>query len=163
MEMASIDCVSYSDGMDDDDDDGGASHLPRPILVKPFTAAVTVVKVVVVSVGVGWQGRGAGDGAVVGGQDLPPSMSRNPTRRHLTSAWLLLDALVSVPLKVITALKSPGIYMSNGYLKISCNSGLNQMHSEGGLIGLAAIIVGSYSAFGANCASCGFLLPRPRQ
>uniref|UniRef100_A0A0E0G536 RING-type E3 ubiquitin transferase n=1 Tax=Oryza nivara TaxID=4536 RepID=A0A0E0G536_ORYNI len=80
MDMASIECVSYSDSMDDDDDDGvgvgGVSHLPRPILVKPSSAAAAV-NVVVVSAGSGGGagGGGVGVGVVAGAPAVPPATS----------------------------------------------------------------------------------------
>uniref|UniRef100_A0A0E0NDC0 RING-type E3 ubiquitin transferase n=1 Tax=Oryza rufipogon TaxID=4529 RepID=A0A0E0NDC0_ORYRU len=80
MDMASIECVSYSDSMDDDDDDGvgvgGVSHLPRPILVKPSSAAAAV-NVVVVSAGSGGGagGGGGGVGVVAGAPAVPPATS----------------------------------------------------------------------------------------
>jgi E3 ubiquitin-protein ligase SIAH1 len=59
MEMDSIECVSFSHGLDDHDgDDEAVSRLPRPLL-KPSAAAVNLV---VVSAG----GAGGGGGAAAG-------------------------------------------------------------------------------------------------
>uniref|UniRef100_A0A0D3F3X0 RING-type E3 ubiquitin transferase n=1 Tax=Oryza barthii TaxID=65489 RepID=A0A0D3F3X0_9ORYZ len=94
MDMASIECVSYSDSMDDDDDDGvgvgGVSHLPRPILVKPSSAAAAV-NVVVVSAGSGGggggrrrrRGRGRGRGPRRPPGDERPRAARVPRLHQL--------------------------------------------------------------------------------
>uniref|UniRef100_A0A0D3F3W9 RING-type E3 ubiquitin transferase n=1 Tax=Oryza barthii TaxID=65489 RepID=A0A0D3F3W9_9ORYZ len=97
MDMASIECVSYSDSMDDDDDDGvgvgGVSHLPRPILVKPSSAAAAV-NVVVVSAGSGGggggrrrrRGRGRGRGPRRPPGDERPRAARVPRLHQLHSS-----------------------------------------------------------------------------
>jgi E3 ubiquitin-protein ligase SIAH1 len=72
MEMDSIECVSYSHGLDDNDDgDEAVSRLPRPLL-KPSSAAASAaaaVNLVVVS------GGGGGGGGAVAGPLITPSTS----------------------------------------------------------------------------------------
>jgi E3 ubiquitin-protein ligase SIAH1 len=68
MEMDSIECVSFSHGLDDHDgDDEAVSRLPRPLL-KP-SAASAAVNLVVVSAGA------AGGGGAVAGPLITPSTS----------------------------------------------------------------------------------------
>ena len=69
MELDSIECVSYSDGMEDDDDTAAvtSSQLPRPFLKSSSTAgtAAAAVNVVVVSDRAGAAGPVAGAGPLV--------------------------------------------------------------------------------------------------
>jgi hypothetical protein len=71
MELDSIECVSYSDGMEDDDDTAAvtSSQLPRPFLKSSSTAAAAAaaaaVNVVVVSDRAGAAGTVAGAGPLV--------------------------------------------------------------------------------------------------
>jgi hypothetical protein len=82
MELDSIECVSYSDGMEDDDDAAAVSsaQLPRPFLKSASSAgsaAAAAVNVVVVS-----DRAGAAGGAGPGGAGAGPLVISPATGVH---------------------------------------------------------------------------------